>query len=351
MRRVALWCSMLVLVGCKSADGTKTTSGGADTKKVGEPAPEPATVAGPVFESEGQYAVFAFTEPATYEVIEHTPGSVVLPAGVPWFVEPLGSATPEILQELEAKNVHGLSLRSLEPSTVEHLSKMKQLEVLVLQRAGAHDADVAALAGLTQLTHLDLSGNKTLSDAAAESLAGMRKLQWVDVGSTNMTDAGIQSLLDRPSLRHLYTFNLDLTDATARRLAQTQLVTLSMPNSDISDAGLESLGKIESLESLVLTSTRVTDAGLAALEGLPKLQHLNLSATRITDEAVERLARLTTLRTLSLSGTAISPRALEGLKPLRNLEWLDCPRGMTRAEFEALVQHLELPALQGSYQP
>ena len=57
----------------------------------------------------------------------------------------------------------------------------------------------------------------------------------------------------------------------------------------MSDAGLEHLGGLTSLEGLTLSRTPVTDAGLKHLEGLTNLADLALYDTQVTPEGVKKL--------------------------------------------------------------
>ena len=55
------------------------------------------------------------------------------------------------------------------------------------------------------------------------------------------------------------------------------------------------------LQSLNLTYTKVTDAGLAHLKGLTRLQSLQFEATQVTDAGLKHLKGLTQLQSLDLA--------------------------------------------------
>ena len=71
-------------------------------------------------------------------------------------------------------------------------------------------------------------------------------------------------------------------------------------------AGLEQLNGLTDLQTLDLAGTEVTDAGLTHLKGLTQLVSLDLSGTNITDAGLMNLKGLTRLVTLDLSGTNIT---------------------------------------------
>jgi hypothetical protein len=70
-----------------------------------------------------------------------------------------------------------------------------------------------------------------------------------------------------------------------------RLTHLELGCTDISDAGLRHLSALRKLRSLVLCETLVTDAGLEYLKGLRKLKNLDLSYTAVTDAGVADLQK------------------------------------------------------------
>ena len=69
----------------------------------------------------------------------------------------------------------------------------------------------------------------------------------------------------------------------------TNLHTLELSDTQVTDAGLEYLKGMNELQSLGLAFTKVTDAGLEHLKGLKSLQSLELPYTNVTDEGVKKL--------------------------------------------------------------
>jgi WD40 repeat protein len=95
------------------------------------------------------------------------------------------------------------------------------------------------------------------------------------------------------------------------------------------------------LVTVALPGTNVTDAGIKHLTGLKRLQKLDLSFTRVTDAAVKELASLHGLQELSLAGTEVTPAALEGLAALKQLRVLSLSWEVTHErpkEFARLKQ-------------
>lgn len=96
--------------------------------------------------------------------------------------------------------------------------------------------------------------------------------------------------------------------------------------SDISrsDAGLEYVEGLASLQSLDLWNTKVTEKGLEHLKGLTSLRSLRLARTGVTDAGLVHLKDLTDLRTLDLTGVGytggVTDAGLAHLKRLTNLQ-------------------------------
>ncbi len=109
----------------------------------------------------------------------------------------------------------------------------------------------------------------------------------------------------------------------------TNLQTLFLDGSQITDAGLKHLEGLTKVTELYLNHTEITDAGLEHLEGLTTLRRLDLIETQVTDAGLEHLEGLTNLEWLYLSDTQITDAGLAGLEHLEgltNLERLDFRR-------------------------
>ena len=75
-------------------------------------------------------------------------------------------------------------------------------------------------------------------------------------------------------------------------------MSLYAPN--LTDAGLEPLGRLGELRALRLSTRKITGAGLAHLRGLTRLNDLSLAGPRMSDDELMQLAALKDLRSLSL---------------------------------------------------
>ena len=75
----------------------------------------------------------------------------------------------------------------------------------------------------------------------------------------------------------------------------TNLLSLDLQDTDVSDDGLQELKPLVNLRSLVLAHTCVGDAGLEHLKSIPSLRSLNLSRLKITDRGMQSIRGLTQL--------------------------------------------------------
>ena len=105
------------------------------------------------------------------------------------------------------------------------------------------------------------------------------------------------------------------TDADLEILGplKSNIIELNLAKSDISDAGLETIGLMTNLTHLHINNTPITNAGLEYLTNLYQLEYLNLYGTAITDDGLLPLRRLKALKKVFLWETAVSEEAVASL--------------------------------------
>jgi hypothetical protein len=158
---------------------------------------------------------------------------------------------------------------------------------------------LAPLTDLHRLEALDIGGNPNLSDNDLLTLADLPHLRELS--------------LDRPSWATPTGWNwrhyLDTTAPTLARL--TNLETLDLSGTDISDAGVARLTTLRRLKSLHLSGTAITDASLAVFKDLPALIELDVANTKVTPKAAMRFQldrpEVTVLADLPTDDTAPGP--------------------------------------------
>ncbi len=169
-------------------------------------------------------------------------------------------------------------------------------------------SDISALAGLTNLTNLNL-GYNSISDISA--LAGLTNLTYLVLWKNTIRD--ISALAGLTNLTTLYLRSNSITDISAVA-GLTNLTNLALDYNTIRD--ISSVAGLTNLTTLHLRSNSITD--ISAVAGLTNLTDLLLGGNSITD--LSALAGLTNLTRLDLDRNNISD--LSALAGLTNLTWL-----------------------------
>jgi hypothetical protein len=156
------------------------------------------------------------------------------------------------------------------------------------------DDDMAHLAKLHRLEVLELANCYQLTDAGLKVLAGLRDLRELRLGQ--VVYQGYDPKVGDAGLVHL--------------AGLTRLEILELQGTGLTDRGLANLSGLTRLQDLSLGDTRITDAGLKHLKGLSQLQELDLRDTAVTDAGLTALTGLSRLRTVRLEGTRVTPRGV-----------------------------------------
>jgi hypothetical protein len=150
--------------------------------------------------------------------------------------------------------------------------------------------------------------------------------------NTSVTDDGLRQL---KQFGNLQSFNLmspgpvwlngkrltPITDAGMAHLDLRSVVNLSLDGLPITDAGLKSLPDLPSLRMLQLTGTKIEGPGLSRLAAFRNLESLLLNGSAVTDDGLSHLAGAKSLVVLRLDGMPLSGA---GLKHVITLPRLRC---------------------------
>ncbi|MFV1967229.1 MAG: leucine-rich repeat domain-containing protein [Pirellulaceae bacterium] len=196
--------------------------------------------------------------------------------------------------------------------------------------APATDADSAVDAFRKMNVRVDRDGRgrihavdateAVLPDDALAYCQFFEHLVVLDLGGTEVGDAGLKHLQGLAFLERLY---LDHTRVT--------------------DLGLKHLQSLQKLEVLVLEGTEITGAGLETIKPLRELRTLNLSFCAVQDEDLRHLSELSKLEVLTLQHSLISGEGLKYLRPIRPLRVLNLDHSEVQ---DAGLVHLEgMPSL------
>ena len=134
----------------------------------------------------------------------------------------------------------------------------------------------------------------------------------------NFKDSHMHLFKHFPSLREI---NISYTGITDKGLAlfpnYDVLSQIYLRGNDITDKGMETLGKMERLTRLCVDGTLITDQGVSYLKNSEALYMLHIrsrNSKKITDACIDDLLTMKSLEKLAIGGTAITE---SGIKKIR----------------------------------
>jgi hypothetical protein len=126
------------------------------------------------------------------------------------------------------------------------------------------DEDLSRFDGLRVFNSLALNGAST-TDAGLKQLGSLPELRSLYLADTKVSDAGMAELARFPRLANLHFSSPAVTDAGLKSLARLPLVDLRAGQCQFTDAGLESLYEMKTLRHLAIPQSKVTRAGVERL--------------------------------------------------------------------------------------
>ncbi len=215
---------------------------------------------------------------------------------------------------------NGQNLRKLEIEGCSGVTadNLKELQALPLSQVHVKwgdidDGGMAAIFKIAGLRNLSITACDYLTDKVFNTLGDAKKL--VSLQMENGKADGNYFAKNPPtewlselSFTGMRAFNSNHkakivnTDKITQKLSScSQLRTLILEGTDISDNGIKWLTKLPHLERLVLAHGNVSDASIPLFLQMKSLQFLDLSGTKISPSAVERLLQSSKIKTVSIS--------------------------------------------------
>lgn len=132
-------------------------------------------------------------------------------------------------------------------------------------------------------------------------------------------------------------------------ISRIDVEQLDLSNSNVTDDGLEYVGKMPNLTKLELTNCNISDKGLAFLRNLKKLDTLQISKTRVSEKCMETVKCFKRLRSLEMFNTPVTDSSIAKLKdlPLQDIGILGCSR-VTERVIEPLAARGRLTQVNAS---
>ena len=216
--------------------------------------------------------------------------------------------------QIGSKKFGNTRLNSNSISDISALAGLTNLTWLDIDRNAI--SDISALAGLTNLTRLDLAINSIVDISALESLVNLEGLSLAD-----------NSIVDISALESLINAGL------------TKLTLLYLNGNAISD--ISALAGLTNLTRLDLTINSIVD--ISALESLVNLEELSLEDNSITDfSALVNNSGLGKGDTVLVSGNPLTNDSILSIITLKN-------RGIEGLPYDSdLIVHIPDPALRAA---
>jgi internalin A len=223
----------------------------------------------------------------------------------------------------------GGSAISFEPSGPEWLRKLLGEnffnEVVEIDFHDATDDDLKALSEFKHLAKLSIFTQLIRGWSSDDPVERTRAT------GPEITDAGLEYVGKLTGLQNLDLTSTLVTDAGLRHLSGlTQLGDLTIHGAQISSAGLAHLHAMVHLERLALHPTRaggldyrLSDNDLAQLSGFIRLRHLHMDFENITDAGLAHLAGMSRLEDLFLNSKLITDVGLAHLHAMSRLKSLN----------------------------
>lgn len=202
-------------------------------------------------------------------------------------------------------------------TALTHLARCQSLENLSLTDTAATAEGLCQLAACPKLRRLSLAGS-SITDETLASVATLSQLNEIELSRSQITSKGIDHLVQLPNLRRLEIYGAWQLDNSA----------------------MESLSRLQSLESLTLQNTSIRRGEWHRLCDLSRLSHLCVKCREFDDQAARQIAQIPTLNHLQLDTTAITDEGLVALSHQPNLVSLDISGGSITDKGILHLEHL-----------
>ena len=190
------------------------------------------------------------------------------------------------------------SLRSLKHRStavtdngIEALTAAKGLDSLFIQDFAITGQSGQYLRQMEKLTSLEIFRCENFDSSGVVELKGL-KLNRLTLRGIPVDDVGMEVFRELPTLKRLYLHELpSVSDVGMLNIGYLKdLEILDVWDVPLSDKSMVTIAKLSALKTLTLRETNITDAGLGFLLGLPKLESLKLDGNaNVTPTGIQKL--------------------------------------------------------------
>lgn len=186
--------------------------------------------------------------------------------------------------------------------------------------------------------------NTKITDAGLKRLTQRCKnLHLIDLAEChNLTDQGLEALVDLPTLKFLTVSSDRCTDNGMKVIKKLKTVEqLSFQGmKNLTDKGLEYIVENPRIRTLRIDTTKITPKGLPLIAKLKHLFLLDMGWLGIGDDGLKMLPNSEVLRSLDISGNPITNKGLQSLRRFKHLKELMIRKvpGVTDDDLEKFEQ-------------
>lgn len=232
---------------------------------------------------------------------------------------------PSILAELKTLDVSRSAVTDEGIRLLGQFSALEQIDLSALKIGGEGIEGLEPLANLKELAMVSVQMG---SASGWERLGKLSQVETLNLTQSNITDADISTLVSMTGLKDLNISNTSLTDAALVQLAKLEnLEILRMESTrQINGVGLKAFIQkkpMAGLRCLYASSTPLSRDGLSNVKKIGSLEVFEFSSVQLSDQLLSELKGATNLKTLVLGNNHLTAASGLTIKTMRNLETLD----------------------------
>lgn len=163
---------------------------------------------------------------------------------------------------------------------------------------------------------IDIRNAPIADESSLSKLAGLSNLDSLNLDKSPVTDAGLASIGPQPALRALSLTRTAITNKSLATIAENfpGLVYLRLDETTINDNALESLSGLKQLQEISLFRVPVGDRACKVMAEIASLRRISLDQSMITDAGLDALATRDDLERVSIWQCPISDEAVAKFK-------------------------------------
>ncbi len=201
----------------------------------------------------------------------------------------------EMLSKLTNLEVIELNQTAISDATVAALCKLQYLTRVSVGETRVSSEGVARLSeSLTRLHHFELANLTTVTDETIERLSGIQNLTVLVLTGTHVSDRAIPHLLKLNRLEWLFIADTRITEEGLLRFlghekTKHNLARLGANKDSVTDKVCTMISQLENVSELALDDSRLTDHGLKELAKCRTLALVSIMNCRATANGVVQL--------------------------------------------------------------